>query len=246
MIIDSHAHLKHGDAQRTEYTAETIVEVMDAVGIDKSVVFAMSTTTKMSIIMAKEACEKFPDRLIPYVYALPSYEEIVIEKIEDAISRLGFRGIKLHAGECTLSDYVVDPVIELAGKLDVPCLIDCMGRYDMIQRIVEKFNHVKIIIAHFGQYLCRDKSLIDKFIELARKYENVFLDTSGTIFLDKIQEAVEQLGAERIIFGIDGPHKAPDLVTFALTELNKIKALNISTQAKEAILYRNIAGLLHI
>ena len=45
MIIDSHVHLKHGDAQKTEYSAETIVKTMDAVGIDQSVVFAMSTTT---------------------------------------------------------------------------------------------------------------------------------------------------------------------------------------------------------
>lgn len=246
MIIDSHAHLKHGDAQKTEYPAETIVEVMDAVGIDKSVIFAMSTTTRKSIIMAKDAYERFPDRLIPYVYALPSYEEIVINQIEDAISRLGFRGIKLHAGECTLSDYVVDPVIELAGKLGVPCLIDCMGRCDAIRRIAEKFVETKIIIAHFGQYLCRDEALIDKFIDLAKEYENIFLDTSGTILVKKIEDAVEQIGPKRIIFGIDGPHKAPDLITFALTELNRIKTLNISTQAKEAILYGNIAELLHI
>ena len=60
MIIDSHVHLKHGDAQKTEYSAETIVETMDAVGIDKSIVFAMSTTASRSIEMAKEAIGKFP------------------------------------------------------------------------------------------------------------------------------------------------------------------------------------------
>jgi len=52
MIIDSHVHLKHGDAQRTEYSAEAIVRTMDAVGIDQSIVFAMSTTTRRSIEMA--------------------------------------------------------------------------------------------------------------------------------------------------------------------------------------------------
>ncbi len=67
MIIDSHVHLKHGDAKGTEYSAETIIKTMDAVGIDKSIVFAISTTTKHSIEMAQEAVGKFPDRLIPYV-----------------------------------------------------------------------------------------------------------------------------------------------------------------------------------
>ena len=44
MIIDSHVHLKHGDAKRTEYSPKTIVKIMNEVGIDKSIVFAMSTT----------------------------------------------------------------------------------------------------------------------------------------------------------------------------------------------------------
>ena len=66
MIIDSHVHLKHGDAERTEYAPDEIVRVMDAVGIDKSVVFAMSTTTARSVEMAEAAVARFPDRLIPY------------------------------------------------------------------------------------------------------------------------------------------------------------------------------------
>lgn len=49
-------------------------------GIDKSVVFAMSTTTRCSIEMALEAVRKYPDRLIPFVYALPSYERVELEE----------------------------------------------------------------------------------------------------------------------------------------------------------------------
>jgi hypothetical protein len=48
-----------------------IVEIMDKVGIDKSIVFAMSTTTRHSIELAEKGVGKYPDRLIPYVYALP-------------------------------------------------------------------------------------------------------------------------------------------------------------------------------
>lgn len=246
MIIDSHCHLKHGDAQKTEYSAETIVKIMDSVGIDKSVVFAMSTTTSHSIEMAKEAVDKFPDRLIPYVYALPSYSDIVLNQLEQAISILGFRGIKIHAGECTLAEYVIDPVIDLAGKSGVPCLIDCLGRYEAIDRIAEKFSQTKIIVAHFGQYLCTDESLIERFIRLAEKYDNVLLDTSGVIIAGKIKEAVKRIGAGRVIFGIDGPHESPDLITFARVEIDKIRMLNLDPQDETAILGRNVAELLHI
>ena len=64
MIIDSHVHLKHGDSAKTEYSARDIVETMDAAGIDKSVVFAMSTTARRAIEMAREAAAEYADRLI--------------------------------------------------------------------------------------------------------------------------------------------------------------------------------------
>src|SRR4051812_32876642 len=73
-IIDCHVHLKHGDATRSEWSARTIVEIMDKAGVDKSIVFAMCTTTKRSIEMAEEAVSQYPDRLIPFAYALPNYE----------------------------------------------------------------------------------------------------------------------------------------------------------------------------
>jgi len=246
MIIDSHSHLKHGDEQKTEYSAETIVKIMDTVGIDKSVVFAMSTTTGRSIEMAKESVDKFPDRLIPYAYALPNYEAIVIGQLDKAISELGFKGIKIHAGECTLAEYVTDPVIKLAGKRGVPCLIDCLGRYEPIEQMAKKFRQTKIIVAHFGRYLCREESVIDRFIKLAEEHDNVLLDASGIVLVHKVKEAVDRIGSNRIIFGIDGPHKLPDTVTFARTELDKIRMLNLNPQDESAILGGNIIALLGI
>jgi len=246
LIVDSHVHLKHGDVNRTEYSPEVIVYTMDAVGIDVSVVFAMSTSTKRSIEMALEACRKFPDRLIPYVYAIPSFEKAVNDEIMDAVVKLGFKGIKVHAGEYTIAEYVVDPVIELAEKLEVPCLIDCVGRYSDIKRMAEKFPKAKIIVAHFGKYLSTDEKLIDQFINLTSIYKNIYLDTSGVLLTHKIKEAIQKVGSNRIIFGTDGPHEEPDTVSFAKKELEKIKALKLNPIDEENILGRNILRILKI
>lgn len=244
MIVDAHVHLKHGDIQRTEYTPEVIVETMDRVGIDKSVVFAMSTTTRRSIEMALEAVEKYPDRLIPFVYALPSYERPVIAELEEAITSLGFKGIKLHAGECTLAEYVADPVIALAERLGVPCLIDCLGRFWDIERMAKRFPKARLIVAHLGLYLCKDEALIDRFIGLAMKYENIFLDVSGVTLTHKIKEAVAKVGANRVVFGTDGPHEEPDTVGFARRELDKIRSLNLDPEDEKAVLGGAILKLL--
>jgi len=244
MIIDSHVHLKHGDAKGTEYGAETIIETMDAVGIDKSVVFAISTTTEHSIEMAQEAVQKFPDRLIPYVNVEPSYKQEILKEIDEAVSKLGFRGMKIHLGYGVPSEDAINPFIEFASQSGVPCLIDCVGRDDVIERMAGRFPEAKIIVAHLGRYLCKEETLIDKFICIAEAHSNVFLDVSGIVIPHKIREAVQRVGSEKVIFGTDGPHKAPDTIGYACAELNKIRSLNLRPEDESAVLGGTIAELL--
>ena len=207
MIFDSHCHLKHGDAEKTEYTPEEVIRMMDSAGIDKAVVFAMSTTTRSSIRIAEQAVAEYPDRLVPYAYALPSYERPVCGELDDALANRGFRGIKIHLGECTLADYVIDPVMELAGRHGVPCLIDYLGRYGVAESLATRFPGTKQVICHLGQYLSTDAQLIDRFIGIAERCSNVYLDISGVVLVYKIKDAVDRIGSSRVIWGTDGPHK---------------------------------------
>jgi len=243
-VIDSHVHLKHGDAAKTEYSADVIVEVMDKAGIDKAIVFAMSTTTQRSIEMAERAVAKYPDRLIPYAYALPNYERPVLKELEAALKGRLFRGIKIHAGECTLADYVIDPVLKLAGRFGVPCLIDVVGRDAVAKRMAEAFPENTLIYAHMGRYNTTDPALVDSFIKLAAEHDNVLLDLSGVELVAKIAEAVRKVGAGKLVWGTDGPHADPDLVTFARRNLEKVTRLPISPDEKDQILGGNIARIL--
>jgi len=244
MICDSHCHLKHGDAEGTEYSPRAIVEMMDAAGIDKAVVFAMSTTAKRSIEMAEDAVKEFPDRLIPYVYALPSYERPVCTEIEHAIAARGFRGIKIHLGECTVADYVIDPVMELAGRHAVPCLVDFLGRYRAAESLATRFPQTKLIVCHLGQYLSTSEQLMDRFIGLAERCSNVYLDISGVVMLHKIQDAVSRVGSERVIWGTDGPHKTPDTANYARLSLGSVRMLNLGKTAEADVLGGSIMRLI--
>ncbi len=234
-IIDSHCHLKHGGTGK-EYPPEAIVEVMDAVGIARSVVFAMSTTTVHSIEMAQRAVEAFPERLIPYVYALPGFGGAVLPQIEHAIRALGFRGIKVHAAECLLEARVLGPVLELAAQERVPCLVDCSGNAPAAERLASGFPNTPFIFAHLGRYLCTDEALIDRFIAIAQAHPNVYLDISGVVLTWKAGEAVQRLGARRVLFGTDGPHPQPDTRTMARTELDKIASLRLSAEDAAEVL----------
>ena len=244
MIIDSHVHLKHGGAGATEYTGRQIVDTMDAVGIDRSIVFAMSTTTKRSIEMAQEAVGAFPDRLIPYVYALPRSDEPILDDLRHAVSDLGYKGIKIHRGECSMAEYVVDPVIALAGELGVPCLIDFIGRAEDCGRLAKTFPGTTLLAAHIGQYLGTNPGLLDQFISIAEDNPNVYLDASGVVTLWKIKDAVKRVGVERVMWGTDGPHLAPDTAGFARTELNKVYAADLEKAEEEMVLGGSIMKLL--
>jgi predicted TIM-barrel fold metal-dependent hydrolase len=243
-VVDSHVHLKHGDAARTEFSARTIVDVMNQAGIDQSVVFAMCTTTKRSIAMAEAAVAEFPDRLIPYAYALPSYERPVLQELEAALKGGVFRGIKIHASECVLTDYVIDPVLKLAGRLRVPCLIDATGNVAAARRIAEAFPDTAVIFAHMGKYTTTDGKLVDAFIKLAGEHERVFLDLSGVALEAKIGEAAARVGAAKLIWGTDGPYAHPDLVTYARNELAKVRRLALGQSQTDAILGGNLLKLI--
>ncbi len=246
LVIDSHAHLKHGDAAKTEYSAKAIVEVMDAAGIDRSIVFAMSTTTQRSIEMAKAAVEQFLGRLIPYVYALPSYERPVIEELDAALRGKRFRGIKIHAGECRLREYIIDPVFKLTAKYGAPCLVDTKGDARVARRLATAFPETTFLFAHMGAYMSRDRDMVDAFIRLAEEFGNVLLDTSAVALVYKMEEAVRRAGAEKLVWGSDGPHKNPGLVSYAQSELDKVQRLDIKQADKDRILGGNIAKLLDL
>lgn len=246
MICDSHCHLKHGNKERTEYAPETIVEIMDEAGIDKTVVFAICVDTAEATRFALEAHKKFPDRLIPYAYALPHISKPALPLIEEAVAHHGFKGIKIHGGETRLTEYVIDPVFDLAAKLGVPCLVDFAGRIADARRIAETFPDTAIIVAHFGQYLCTNRELLDSFIQLAEDCENVVLDTSGVVLPWKITEAVRRIGSNRVAFGIDGPHPYPSLVGYIQEEIQRIQLLPVSETDKQNIFWNTIARLLKL
>lgn len=100
-------------------------------------------------------------------------------------------------------------------------------------KLAEAVPEATIILAHMGGYHHTEDA-----IRVCEKYDNLLIDTSACPYPDKIKEAIERLGAHRVLFGSDGPGCNPKL------ELQKIKRIGLSDREEQLILHDNIASLL--
>ena len=238
-IIDFHCHIKGGDLYRREFTAEDIVAAAKESGIAKTVVFSMSLPSRESNELTKREADKSPDRLIPFAHALPDEGILAIKEVQRCFQELGWRGLKLHAGEMTerVAQPIV-PLLQICVEFDRPCLIDVASDLALADALADAVPDCKLVIAHLGAP--RDERLVDQFIALAFEHPNIHFDLSYCFVPWKMQEAIDALGAERFLFGSDGMLYHPKM------ELAKIACLNLTADQLRAILHDNAVRLLKL
>lgn len=236
-IVDCHVHVKGGDYLRREFSAECIVKAMDEAGIDLSCVFSICLPSHESDELTAKVVAEAPERLIPWAHGMPSEGSGGIEQMERAIEEMNFRGVKMHYGEyMNLGVEEILPMFRKIEELNVPVIFDCGRRDEAVRTIAEACEGLKLIVAHMGDV--GNEQTVDKFIEIARTYPNVYLDTAWTWVPWKIADAVEKCGVEKILFGSDGPLIHPAI------ELKKIEVLKFSSEEEELILGGNILRLM--
>lgn len=106
-----------------------------------------------------------------------------------------------------------------------------------IDEMIERHPGLPFVAAHPGE-----KEGVAKHIERMRKYDNAYLDLSGTgVFrLGLIEHLVDQVGADRILFGTDYPISHHDLY------VHSVRVARISDADKEKIFHENAERLLGI
>jgi uncharacterized protein len=182
------------------------------------------------------------DKFFPFAWVAP--------KMPDALARLdefmtyGCSGIKLHPvlDNFSLLDSSVSPIIDFARRFEIPVMIHTgwrpAGNVSDVAILAKANADVKFVIAHMKEEwgLNGRKSHMD----VASRNDNVWLECSYVEHPRRLGEAVEQLGAERILFGSDYPFGNGDISW----DLTKVTAAPISDRDKRKILEENPARLL--
>jgi predicted TIM-barrel fold metal-dependent hydrolase len=236
-IWDCHVHVKGGDVFRREFSADQILHTMDFAGIERSVVFAMCKPARECTELTYRECQKAPERLIPFAHMVPTEGLLGHQEIRRAVTDLGFQGVKIHFGEMAeVTLDAVTPTFAEIAALDVPMVLDTAGRADIAAALAERFPQLQIIVAHLGHV--QDEAIIDQFIALAQTHANLYLDTSYTRATWKVPYAIQLAGADKVLFGSDGPLIHPAI------ELMKIRVCQLPAEQEEQVLWQNLARLL--
>lgn len=201
------------------------------------------------------ACDiqRMDHRIAPCVYADPVLfgHESVVGEVEEGIAD-GAKGVKMHPyiSEFSPDDRQLWPLFDRIQELGVPIVFDTggreenvphLGRPGLFRDMLRGFPSLIVVMAHLAS------AYWDERVRLAQEFPNVMFDTSGGFSThDKLgrggrqalceEDAVRvirEIGAERIMFGSDGPVYDP------IEQLIQIARLPLQESERRAILADN-------
>lgn len=261
MIIDFHTHcfpekiaeraiasLSHaagGLVPHTNGTPESLIKLMDEVGVSKSVVLGIATNEKQMQNVNNFAKELSSDRLIGFGSVHPDSEN-VFEELE-RIKSLGLKGVKFHPEYQSfyVDDIKMKQIYEKIASLGLITVFHAgldLGYAppyhctpDRMARAIDWFDGSPVIAAHFGGYGFTEE-VIDTLCGLP-----IYMDTAfayASIPRESAAEIIRKHGADKILFASDCPWHSPAL------EIRFIESLDLSEEEKQLIYYKNAERLL--
>jgi predicted TIM-barrel fold metal-dependent hydrolase len=204
MITDVHLHIGDFPLFNVRLDGGQLAGYLAENAIDTGIVFSTENALVREVV-----------HQVPNAYGLywanpkrPGALEEAREYLDDPV----FRGIKLHP---LLDGYhpnepFVWPFLELLIERDLPVLVHCgtpiFTEPWSIEELITRYEDAKVILGHMGH---TNIVYIDGAIAVASRHPNVWLETSGQPMSSKILEAVEKVGADRVMYGSDGPFHHP-------------------------------------
>jgi predicted TIM-barrel fold metal-dependent hydrolase len=239
MIVDCHCHAGLGDGLTgpwdTEARLDRYLPRAQRAGIARTVLFAafhsdyeLANREVAGIVASR------PDRFYGFAFVHPARDRGRIGAlVGEAVGRHGFKGIKVHRHDATITR----EVCEVARAFALPVLYDVMGDVWVVELLAREYPDVVFVIPHLGSFADdwrAQNALIDHLV----RHPNVYTDTSGVRRFDILREAVERAGPHKVLFGSDGPWLHPGI------ELAKVRLLGLPPAQERLITGGNALRLL--
>jgi uncharacterized protein len=239
MILDCHCHAGKGDGLTGPWDTSAPLGkyLLRAArsGIDRTVIFAAfhSDYVTANRVVARIVSSR-PDRFYGFAFVHPERDRgRVAMMIEEAVTQLNFCGIKVHRHDARITR----EICEAARVWSLPVIYDVMGEVSTIELLAHEYPDVAFIIPHLGSF-ADDWRAQSALIDHLARHPNIYADTSGVRRFDLLEEVVRRAGAEKLLFGSDGPWLHPGV------ELAKVRALGLPAAKERLVLGRNLHRLI--
>lgn len=236
-------------SQERPCRVETLIEAMDAAGVDKAAVVHSSTTYGFNNDYVVDACAEYPSRLLA-VGSVDVLSPDAPDVIRGWVKR-GLGGLRLFTGGSTkefdpseLDDPRSFPAWELCGELGLTmCIQTGPVGLPQVTALAKRFPNVKIILDHLGRPDVTDgppyiaaRSLFD-----LAPVENIYLKLTPRIMGDSkkgkattetfFPKLVEVFGARRLAWGSNFPTSTGTLSEILATAKDRLKTLSEEDQS---------------
>jgi uncharacterized protein len=239
MIIDSHCHAGKGDGLTgpwdTDAPLDKYLRRAATAGINRTVLFsAFHSDYRVANRAVAKIVASRPAQFFGFAFVHPQRDRgRVFDMVKEAVQHYGFRGIKVHRYD----GRITREICEVARAFGIPVLYDVMGEVSVVELIAREYPDVNFIIPHLGSFADDWRAQLATIDHLVR-HPNVYTDTAGIRRFDLLQQAVRRAGAQKILFGSDGPWLHPGV------ELAKIRLLGLAADEEELVLSRNFLRLI--
>ncbi len=232
LIIDAHNHIGGPDkGDGMSQNADEITARMDAAGIDIAVVFPFNDmdpgiSFSRSNDWVHEAVIRNLNRLVGFARLDPNFGNKAVSEARRCLEK-GLSGIKLHphSQKFSIDNMTVYKIAQFINdeRPDRPILFDNgkpTSPNKLIGDLAETFPDVTFILGHMRG---------GDFIEVTAAYDNIYIQTTGVLQVDIVQQCVDELGADRVMMGSDSPYHSME------EEVAKVESLQLSEREKQLI-----------
>lgn len=242
MNYDTHAYLGNNplwtlNGLPVPLEGDAWVEMQDQAGIDGALVappgVGAAEDFKPDMDRIARAIEKYPARLFGFCRVKPRQGDLAIDVLRRRVTEQGFRALKLNTldDEYRLDDRrLLDPVIDAAAELGIVVFFHTGDTNfatctpNMVADIAVDYPDTTFIIGHmaFGGVNGFPGST-EELVPAMQRASNTVTETAGVFKPEFIQTVIDDVGAERVLMGSNGPYSPIELPRIMIqTHMNRL------------------------
>jgi hypothetical protein len=243
LVIDSHAQVGSGETwaepqRQVDYQLEQVLARAAEAGIDRSCIMAPKNDSyeEKNKEIAR-LCAKYPEKLIGFAVHSPQRETgRLASMLGEEVQVLGLKGVKSDG-------HPTRELLDVVAELRIPVIYYPELRAEggparMFYVMASVYPSVDFILPHLGSYRSADWWAHIETIDLAKRYPNVYVETSGIGSHKYLEMAAHDLPAEKILFGSYSSELD------SRVEIHAVQLLKLPSPQETQILGGNIQRLL--